>query len=128
MGGDLPLRIDNLVPTFLLRALRDPDGANLDRVQIVKGWIDVGGQTHERVYDVVWSDIGAPELTAAWSDPDFEASVSAFYYARVIEVATPRWTAYDAEHFELTLPDEAGLLAQERAYSSPIWYTPAKKD
>ena len=128
MGGDLPLRVGDLVPTFLLRALQDPDGADLDRVQIVKGWIDTDGQTHERVYDVVSSDNGSAEFAAAWSDPEFDASASAFFYARVIEVPTPRWTAFDAERFELTLPDEAGLTTQERAYSSPIWYTPAKQD
>jgi len=152
MGGDLPKREGEGAPTFLLSALRDADGANLDRLQIVKGWIDSAGQTHERVYDVAWSNpdsrppdeegrpppikdsvdldvpdwsnsIGAPELSSVWVDPDFNAAVDAFYYARVIEIPTPRWTAYDAVRFGVTLPDEVVLMTQERAYSSPIWYS-----
>jgi hypothetical protein len=126
MGSDLPPRAENDVPTFLLRALRDPDGADLARAQIIKGWIDSDGQSREQVYDVVRNDTGAPEFTTTWRDPDFDASVSAFYYVRVIEVPSARWTAYDSQRFGITLPDEAALMTQERVYSSPIWYTPAE--
>jgi hypothetical protein len=137
-------------PSFLVYALRDPIGANLDRVQIIKGWLDADGTAREKVYDVAWSDgpvpgadgklppvgntvdlaipswtntIGAPELGAVWTDPDFDPALSAFYYARVIEIPTPRWTAYDAVKFGLDLPDDVPMTAQERAYTSPIWYT-----
>jgi hypothetical protein len=149
MGSDLPT--GDGAPSFLVYALRDPIGANLDRVQIVKGWIDAEGNPQERVYDVAWSDgrvpgadgklppvgntvdlsipswtntIGAPELGAVWTDPDFDSALSAFYYARVIEIPTPRWTAYDAVKFGLDLPDDVPMVQQERAYTSPIWYTP----
>lgn len=151
MGGDLPKRGAQKAPTFMVYALRDPIGANLDRVQIVKGWLDTNGKTHEKVYDVVWSDdrqpdangkvpavgntvdvpnanwtntIGASELGTVWSDPDFDPQQSAFYYARVIEIPTPRWIVYDAFRFGIELPDEAKKTHQERAYTSPIWYTP----
>ena len=140
-------------PTFLVAALKDPYSGNLDRIQIIKGWLDKAGKTHEKVYDVVWGDaenrkpdkkgklppvgntvdvknatwtntIGDPELITVWEDPDFDPSVKAFYYARVIEIPTPRWTAYDRVKFKLDLPAEIPLKAQERAYTSPIWYTP----
>ncbi|MGD8528883.1 MAG: DUF3604 domain-containing protein, partial [Methyloceanibacter sp.] len=138
-------------PTFLVAALKDPLSGNLDRLQIVKGWIDNNGETQEKVYDVVWSDnrkpdaegklppvgstvdvknatwtntIGAPELIAVWEDPDFEPDQRAFYYARVIEIPTPRWTAYDAKRFNIEMSDDVPMTTQERAYSSPIWYTP----
>lgn len=151
MGRDFPDHTGDGTPTFLLSALMDPDGANLDRMQIVKGWMDADGQTREQVYDVAWSgerapgadgrlppvgntvdlsvpgwtnSIGAPELKAAWSDPNFDANVPAFYYVRVIEIPTPRWPAYDAVRFGAAIPDDALLTAQERAYSSPIWYSP----
>jgi hypothetical protein len=127
MGSDLlPPEPGDKAPAFVLRALRDPDGADLACVQIIKGWIDAGGQVYEKIFDVVTDKSGAPEFAAAWSDPEFDATVSAFYYLRVIEVPTRRWTAYDAERFGITLPDEARLSTQERAYSSPIWFTPAK--
>ncbi|KJS44829.1 MAG: hypothetical protein VR71_04215 [Roseovarius sp. BRH_c41] len=149
MGSDLPS--GDGAPSFLVYALRDPIGANLDRIQIIKGWIDAEGTPREKVYDVAWSDgrapgtdgklpavgntvdlsipswtntIGAPELGAVWSDPEFDPALSAFYYARVIEIPTPRWTAYDAVKFGLDLPDDVPLITQERAYTSPIWYTP----
>lgn len=138
-------------PSFLVYALRDPLGANLDRVQMVKGWIEADGTAREKVYDVAWSDnrvadangklpavgntvnlsipgwtntIGASELGTVWQDPDFDASLKAFYYARVIEIPTPRWTAYDAVKFNLNLPDNIPMTVQERAYTSPIWYNP----
>jgi hypothetical protein len=152
MGSDLPVRSrDTASPSFLVYALRDPMGANLDRIQIVKGWLDADGEPREKVYDVAWSGgrmqdangklppvgdtvnlsipswtntIGASELGTVWSDPDFDSSLRAFYYARVIEIPTPRWTAYDRVKFNLDLPSEIPLKTQERAYSSPIWYTP----
>ena len=149
MGADLPAGEGS--PDFLVYALRDPMGANLDRVQIIKGWIDADGNPQERVHDVAWSDkrqpgadgrlppvgdtvdlsipswtntIGASELGAVWTDPEFDPALDAFYYARVIEIPTPRWTAYDAVKFELVLPDDIPRKAQQRAYSSPIWYGP----
>jgi hypothetical protein len=136
----------------MVRALRDPDGANLDRVQIIKGWLDADGTTHERIYDIAVSDgrtigadgrartpvgstvdvddasytnsIGDVMFMAHWSDPDFDPDQRSFYYVRVIEIPTPRWTAYDAKRFGITMPDEVTMTIQERAYSSPIWYTP----
>jgi hypothetical protein len=150
MGSDLPA--GEGAPSFLVYALRDPEGANLDRIQIIKGWIDADGEARERVYDVAVSDgreigadgrcrtsvgstvdlsipswtntIGSSELGGVWADPDFDPSLRAFYYARVIEIPTPRWTAYDAVKFNLDLPDEVKMTTQERAYTSPIWYTP----
>ena len=149
MGADLPA--GEGVPSFLVYALRDPMGANLDRIQIVKGWLEADGSTAEKVYDVAWSGdrqpgangkvgpvgntvnldipawtntIGAPELGAVWTDPDFDPAENAFYYARVIEIPTPRWTAYDRVKFKLDLPGDIPLTTQERAYSSPIWYEP----
>ena len=152
MGGDLTAGPKGAAPTFMVRAVRDPEGANLDRIQIIKGWIDSGGKTHEMVYDVAWSDgrkpdrngklppvgdtvdlsvptwtntIGSADLVVAWKDPDFDPAQSAFYYARVIEIPTPRWTAYDRVRYGLDLPEGLPLKTQERAYTSPIWYTPA---
>jgi hypothetical protein len=155
MGGDLSAAPGKKSPTFLVAALKDPYGANLDRVQIIKGWLDKKGQTQEKVYDVVWGDagarqleaggklspvgntvdvanatwtntIGASELLTVWADPEFDPSLKAFYYARVIEIPTPRWTAYDAKRFNVKMPDEVLMITQERAYTSPIWYTPTK--
>jgi len=154
MGGDLrKAPAGASAPTFMVYALRDPIGANLDRVQIVKGWSDSKGKTYEKVYDVAWSDdrkpdangklpavgstvdvananwtntIGASELGVVWSDPDFDAKQKAFYYARVIEIPTPRWTAYDAFRLSIKMPPEVPMTTQERAYTSPIWYTPGK--
>jgi hypothetical protein len=151
MGGDLKRAPAGKAPTFLVRALRDADGANLDRVQIIKGWLDAAGKTHEKVYDVAWSGnrkpgmdgklppvgntvdvkeaiytnaIGAPHLTAYWKDPGFDSKQRAFYYVRVIEIPTPRWTTYDAKVFGVELPTDVPASIQERAYTSPIWYTP----
>ncbi len=153
MGGDLTNPPAGKVPTFLVAALKDPIGANLDRYQIVKGWLDASGSVHEKVYDVAWSGdrkpgadgklpsvgntvdvpsatwsntIGAPELIAVWKDPDFDPTQRAFYYGRVIEIPTPRWTAYDAKRFGIKLPPEVTMTTTERAYTSPIWYTPGK--
>ena len=149
MGGDL--RGSGDAPTFMVYALRDVIGANLDRIQIVKGWLDADGETHEMVYDVAWSvgrepdsngvlppvgntvdvaaanwsnTIGASELGAVWTDPDFNATQSAFYYARVLEIPSPRWVVYDAFRFGIEIPEGAETTHQERAYTTPIWYTP----
>ena len=152
MGGDLSAAPDGAAPRFLVRAIRDPDGANLDRVQIIKGWLDDDGETHERIYDIAVSGdraigadgrahepvgstvdidkatftntIGSAVLAAYWEDPDFDADQSAFYYARVLEIPTPRWTTYDAAFFDIERPDIVPASIQERAYTSPIWYTP----
>ena len=151
MGGDLRKGPADKSPSFLVAALKDPYSGNLDRIQIVKGWLNADGNTEERVYDVVWSgdrqpgtngmlppvgntvdvekaiwsnSIGSPELITVWSDPDFDASQSAFYYARVIEIPTPRWTAYEALRFGVEMTPNVPMTTQERAYTSPIWYTP----
>lgn len=152
MGGDLLNPPPGATPKFIIRALKDPDGANLDRVQVVKGWLDKDGETHERIYDVVVSDdreisedgrarepvgstvdipnatytnsIGEPVLTGHWEDPDFDQAEAAFYYVRVIEIPTPRWTTHDAVFFGIPLPDRVPPTVQDRAYTSPIWYTP----
>jgi hypothetical protein len=152
MGGDLVAAKTGKTPGFLIQALRDPDWANLDRIQIIKGWTDDKGDAHERVYDVAVSgdrnigtdgrsgatvgntvnveeatfdnSIGQPILDAYWKDPDFDARQRAFYYARVLEIPTPRWTTYDARHFKVALPDGVPTSIQERAYTSPVWYTP----
>jgi len=151
MGGDLHGHDSSGPPTFMVYALRDVIGANLDRIQIVKGWMDAKGKTHEKVYDVAWSPgrelgangalplvgntadvasanwmntIGASELGTVWTDPDFDPKQSAFYYARVLEIPTPRWVVYDAFRFGIDLPEAAETTHQERAYTAPIWYTP----
>jgi hypothetical protein len=152
MGGDLSNAPKGKSPTFLVAALKDPIGANLDRYQVIKGWLDAKGQLHEKIYDVAWSagrkpdpktgklpsvgntvdvdnatwtnTIGATELIAVWRDPDFDPAQRAFYYGRVIEIPTPRWTAYDAKYFGVKMPKEVPMTTTERAYTSPIWYTP----
>ncbi len=151
MGGDLQKAPKGKAPVLMIRSLRDPDGANLDRIQVVKGWRDMKGNTHEKVYDVACSDdrsirknscskavgntvnvkeanysnsIGDPLLLAYWKDPDFDPSLHAFYYVRVLEIPTPRWTTYDAKFFGVDLPDDQPTSIQERAYTSPIWYAP----
>jgi hypothetical protein len=153
MGGDLHSAPAGKAPTFMVAALKDPYGGNLDRIQIVKGWVDASGRTHEKIFDVVWSQpnrrkpgadgrlpdvgntvdvagatwtntIGAPELGAVWTDPEFNPAERAFYYARVIEIPTPRWTAYDAAYFKVKMAPEVPMVTRERAWSSPIWYTP----
>jgi len=151
MGGDLRNPPAGGAPKFMVRALRDPDGANLDRVQVVKGWLDASGEVHEEVIDIACSDdrgirdnrcerpvgntvnvdealftntIGDALLFGYWSDPDFNASARAFYYVRVLEIPTPTWLAHDRVFYGIELPDDAVLVHQERAYTSPIWYTP----
>ncbi|MDH4115364.1 MAG: DUF3604 domain-containing protein, partial [Burkholderiaceae bacterium] len=153
MGGDLAGAPAGGKPRLLVRAVRDPEGANLDRVQVVKGWLEADGTTRERVYDVAWSGdrrpgkdgklppvgstvnvpdasytnaIGAAFLQAFWTDEDFDPAQLAFYYVRVIEIPTPRWTTHDAKVFGVKIPNGAPVDVQERAYTSPIWYAPGK--
>jgi len=154
MGGQLSAAPGGKAPTFLVAALKDPIGANLDRYQIIKGWLDSKGELHEKIYDVAWSGdrkpdattgklpavgstvdianatwtntIGAPELIAVWQDPDFDPQQPAFYYGRVLEIPTPRWTAYDAKRFGTKPLEGTTMTLQERAYTSPIWYNPGK--
>jgi hypothetical protein len=152
MGGDLPAMPEGAkAPTFLVWALKDPESGNLDRVQIIKGWYQ-NGYPQERVYEVALSDgravnpetgqappvgntvdikqatysnsIGDTQLTAVWTDPDFKPEHHAVYYVRVIEIPTPRWTTYDAKQLGIDPPREVPATIQERAWSSPIWYTP----
>ncbi len=153
MGGDLSKAPAGKAPTFLVAALKDPIGGNLDRIQIIKGWIDGKDELHEKIYDVAVSDgrkigsdgrcktpvgntvdvksatwtntIGTTELITVWQDPDFDPRYRAFYYTRVIEIPTPRWTAYDAKRFGLDVGSEVSMTTQDRAYTSPIWYTPS---
>jgi len=151
MGGDLTKAPKGKAPSLLIRALRAPDNANLDRVQIIKGWLDKDGKMHERIYDVACADgrairkrrcakpvgntvdvanatwtntIGDSLLFAHWTDPDFDPNQRAFYYVRVLEIPTPRWTAYDAKVFGVKMSKEVPMVHQERAYTSAIWYTP----
>ncbi len=152
MGGDMISAPSGKAPTFLVAALKDPIGANLDRIQIIKGWMDAKGELQEKIYDVAVSDgrkidadgrcktpvgdtvdvanaswtntIGATELITVWKDPEFDAGQRAFYYARVLEIPTPRWTAYDAKFYSVQMSKEVPMTQQERAYTSPIWYTP----
>ena len=153
MGGDLATRpAGRQAPVFMVGALKDPWSGNLDRIQIVKGWIDGNGERQERVYDVAVSDgrtigadgrartpvgntvdvadasylnsIGDAELRAVWTDPDFNPNHRAFYYARVLEIPTPTWQAYDSKFYGITMPETVTMFSQERAYTSPIWYTP----
>jgi len=152
MGGDLSKAKRGQVPKFLVIAAMDADGARLDRIQIIKGWMDKAGKLQEKVYDVAWSDdrkldkrtgklpavgntvdvenatylntIGAPQLSTYWEDPDFDRAERAFYYARVLEIPTPRWTTYDSAYFNVELQDDVPSSIQDRAYTSPIWYTP----
>jgi hypothetical protein len=151
MGGDLRPAPSEQAPVFMVGALKDTWGANLDRIQIVKGWLDAKGNVQEKVYDVALSDgrkpgpngkvppvgntvdvanasytndIGATELRTVWTDPDFDAEHRAFYYARVLEIPTPTWQAYDTKRYGIQMPDNVNMMGQERAYTSPIWYTP----
>jgi len=154
MGGVLDGHTAGAAPTFVIRALRDPDWANLDRVQVIKGWLDADGTLKERIYDVAVSGdrvigadgrarepvgntvdiatatftntIGAAMLAAYWQDPDFDPAERAFYYVRVLEIPTPRWTTYDASFFGIALPDDVPATVQDRAYTSAVWYSPAQ--
>ncbi|WP_340318290.1 DUF3604 domain-containing protein [Rhizorhabdus argentea] len=152
MGGDLTRSRAAKAPVFMIAAAKDPDDANLDRAQVIKGWVDAKGETHEKIYDVALSNgrkvnpktgkappvgstvnvadasytnsIGAPELATVWTDPDFDPNQRAFYYVRVLEIPKPRWTAYDAKFFKVKMPANIPMTVQDRAFSSPIWYNP----
>lgn len=154
MGGHLPVAPRGSSPKFLIQAFKDPDGANLDRVQIVKAWLDGKGDAEEQIFDVALSDgrivdaktglappvtstvdieqasysnsVGEVSFGVFWEDPDFDPQQHAFYYVRVIEIPTPRWTAYDAKYFNLDPAEEIPMVTQERVYSSPIWYSPKR--
>ena len=153
MGGDLKKAPAGKAPTFLVAAAKDPFSGNLDRIQIIKGWLDTSGQLQEKIFNVAWSDsssrkiqadgklppvgttvdvktatwtntIGDPELMTVWKDPEFDPALKAVYYARVLEIPTPRWTAYDAAYFKVKMDPKVPMITQERAFTSPIWYTP----
>ncbi|MCF6314344.1 MAG: DUF3604 domain-containing protein [Verrucomicrobiales bacterium] len=154
MGGDLSAAPEGKSPTFLVAALKDAMSGNLDRIQVIKGWVDKDGKAQERIYDVAVSDgrkidkdgrckkavgntvnvekatwkntIGDSELIAVWKDPDFDSQQRAFYYLRVIEIPTPRWTAYEAKRFGVKMPEKVKMTTQERAYTAPIWYSPSR--
>jgi hypothetical protein len=151
MGGDLPANEGGKAPSFAVWAVKDPDDGNLDRIQIIKGWTQ-SGQNFEKVYDVAWSgqrkpdpatgevpavgstvdvtkatytnSIGAAELKAVWTDPEFDPSQHAFYYTRVLQIPTPRWSTYDAVKLHVPPPTGVDASVQERAWTSPIWFTP----
>ena len=151
MGGELKAAAKGQAPVLMIQAAKDPVGGNLDRVQVIKGWLDAKGAVQEKIYDVAWSgqrkagkdgklpsvgntvnvkeatwsnSIGAPALQAVWRDPNFDPALKAFYYVRVIEIPTPRWTAYDAKRYGVTMGPEVPMIVTERAYTSPIWYNP----
>jgi hypothetical protein len=151
MGSVLTGAADKLAPGFMIHVVKDPDGANLDRVQVIKGWVDANGETQEMIYEVAWAgdrtldpkgklpaigntvnmetaaysnEIGETELSTYWSDPDFDPALPSFYYVRVLEIPTPRWTLFDKIRHNLDLPDNVPLVHQERGVTSPIWYTP----
>lgn len=152
MGGELGSGNASGAPTFMVQAFKDPLEANLDQIQIIKGWIDARGRAHEKIYYVALSDqrvvdpatgrppsvgttvdfetvsytntIGAAQLSAQWTDPAFDPTQSAFYYARVLEIPKPRWTEYDRKYFGFEVPEQTPRTVQDRAYSSPIWYRP----
>lgn len=151
MGGDLSTAKGD-APSFMIHAMMDPESGSLDRMQVVKGWVNEDGSLGEKVHDVAWSgdrsadsngkvpsvgnsvniedatwsnEIGAPELSKVWTDPNFDSTQESFYYVRVIEIPTPRWTLYDKIQYGAELSSEVPLTTTERAYSSPIWYTPA---
>jgi hypothetical protein len=153
MGGDLQQAPSGKSPTFLVAALKDTIGADLDRLQVVKGWLDSKGDVQEKVYDVAWSGnrkpgadgrlpavgntldmktatytntIGTPELITMWKDLDFDPSLKAFYYVRVLEIPTPRWILYDSVRFGVTMDPKVPMVEQQRTYTSPIWYHPGK--
>ena len=155
MGGDLAAPASNKKPTFMIVAVKDAIGVNLDRAQVIKGWVDSKGNKQEKIYNVAWGNsdkrkmmangkipavgntvdlktcttantIGATELKTVWTDPDFDASLSAVYYVRVLEIPSPRWTAFDAMRYKIKMDPKVPMTLQERCYTSPIWYTPKK--
>jgi hypothetical protein len=155
MGGNLSNAPTDKKPSFMIAAMKDPDNGNLDRVQVIKGWMDDKGETHEKIYNVVWGDadkrkldangkipevgstvdlktatwentIGATELKTVWTDPDFKPEENAFYYVRVLQIPTPRWTLYDAVRYNVKMTEDVPMTLQERIYTSPIWYQATK--
>jgi hypothetical protein len=151
MGGELPGPAAGAGPRFLVSAMKDPAGANLDRIQLIKGWVDAGGTSHEKIFNVAWSgdrvlaadgslpavgntvdpvtasysnDIGAAQLAVVWEDPEFDPAQRAFYYVRILQIPTPRHSQYDAVALGLDKADDFPAAIQERAYTSPVWYTP----
>lgn len=151
MGSDLAAAPQGGSPTFMIWALKGPNSGNLDRIQVIKGWVDKSGAAQEKIHDVVWSGdrqigadgelpsvgttvdiknasytntIGSPELAISWTDPDFDATLPAFYYVRVLEIPTPRWSTYDAKALGIDPPADFPATIQERAWGSPIWYRP----
>ncbi|TRZ45084.1 DUF3604 domain-containing protein [Robertkochia solimangrovi] len=153
MGGDLTTAPDGKSPVFMISAVKDPESGNLDRIQVIKGWLDAKGETHEKIYNVAWGNadkrnldaqgnlppvgntvdvskatwentIGDTALKTFWKDPEFDPTLKAFYYVRVLEIPTPRWTTYDAAKYNIKMTDEVPRTIQERAYTSPIWYNP----
>ena len=150
MGSDM--KGTGKAPTFLVAAMKDPDGANLDRVQIIKGWVDAAGQTHEKIIEVQWggdrkldakgklppigntvdlatakytNNIGAEALVGSFTDSEFDPKARSFYYARAIEIPTPRWTLYDSVKYKVKMDANVPMIQQERAVTSPIWYDPS---
>ena len=141
MGSDLGPRERGKSPGFLVMVSKDPNGANIERVQVIKGWIDSYGRSKEKIYDIAISDdagentvdvenatysnsIGEAYISTFWEDPDFNPNQSAFYYVRVLEIPTPRWTTYDSAVFGIDIPSYVPKTHQERAYTSSIWYNP----
>ena len=152
MGGDLQAAPAGKAPTFLFAALKDPQGANLDAAQIIKGWVDAKGESHERIFNVAWSEqgtrkevdgrlppvgntvdlatatyqnsIGATELVGSFTDPQFDPAQRAYYYLRAVEIPTPRWTAYDSVRYKVQMTPDVPMTEQERVVTSPIWYNP----
>ncbi|MFZ1834228.1 MAG: DUF3604 domain-containing protein, partial [Pseudomonadales bacterium] len=151
MGGRLSGSVDDKAPRFMVAALKGPNSGNLDRVQMVKGWVGTDGKSHEKIHNIVWAGerkldsagdlppigntvdiadasytntIGSPELQTVWTDPDFDPGVPAFYYLRVLEIPTPRWSTYDAKTLGIDPPKDFPATIQERAWTSPIWYNP----
>ncbi len=150
MGGDLPQATDK-APSFIVDALKETDGANLDRIQMIKGWVDATGKAHEKIYNIALSDgrtvdangkvapvgntvdvktatytnsIGSTHFSVVWTDPDFDAGQHAFYYVRVLQIPTPRWSTYDAVNLGIEPRKDLPTTIQERGWTSPIWYAP----
>ncbi len=153
MGGDLAPVTSGKSPGLMIWATRGPHSGNLDRIQVIKGWVDANGDTQEKIYNAVWAGkdrfsadgslkpikstvivsrakytntVGEPELRTLWTDPDFDPDLPAFYYLRVLEINTPRWSTYDAKALEIAPPEDFPAIIQERAWTSPIWYQPKR--
>ena len=125
MGSDLPVSAGDTAPNFVVWATRDPNSALLERIQIIKGWMTNDGNLEETIFDAAIEISGSPELSATWTDPSFDPDQRAFYYARVLEVPTPRWSTLDAMELGIAPPEDTDEFIKERAWASAIWYTPA---